>query len=838
MNIFFNDPAPSTSIIDYLEIVTGDHEVDVCQRPIDAWNTNDFYLDGSGQKKAMHQYAFSELHQNYLERTAWCRYNPEIFCLARYVTRDFTRKIMVDSIEHHRTVTQIQRNRFGDTYRRVRKLLDEVFGAVYIHNVLGDGLTAAVYTLYLILHGLDQYCTPFAYRFESIGTNNKDQQIIDVQSVSRKLDWYLTGRHQPELLPPNNIQQYPSLDLRSGTIIYPDSELVIHGNIQAQPQAEEDLRDDLRYFFPTLSEEIIPETPQESNVMETQDVSSAMNSFIHEVYCDVDPDHMASQTVPFDHVVDQNPWKDLDAKWPGASKWAVDNPAPWAFCRLDFTKDKGFRWVDNLCRMKDKEYPAALFIKDCPKPTKRAKLVRKQNNMWQWRRASILKQVYDTNGEPKRHSLHGFLINSPMDDDELLTTPVLKWITPGQILKNMTFESKSLINKIKEFVNSNQVAVWLHDTDIPDDKCHARKGPHFHLIVESTTPNSRNLKNFRALQTSCSKWDCGLYVTKVTTSPDKLYLYQLQDSEKVFLGTNSSFCLETITALQHVDGQVDGFNGTAEFDSDADVLSTVNPALLKQDARAEKRAASSDAPPAKRSKNTDNLYLLKRCIEENPDVGSLQEMVTIYKNTENYQTLCDIFFDQRAEKYWAMAQQEAAGQSQDADILRRLEELPDSLRHMMTPEQTLALFNSWCKEQNINARALAWIMIACLQARIYKKIGVYLQGASNSGKTYWTSTLFQPMNKLVGKMTTGGRFCLQDCVNKRIIIGEEVGIAADNVDRMKELMSGERTTFERKMRAPGTCKANLVLLNSNNLPFANVPQEKTALENRMFLSGT
>ncbi|KAK3744803.1 hypothetical protein RRG08_042187 [Elysia crispata] len=84
-------------------------------------------------------------------------------------------------------------------------------------------------------------------------------------------------------------------------------------------------------------------------------------------------------------------------------------------------------------------------------------------------------------------------------------------------------------------------------------------------------------------------------------------------------------------------------------------------------------------------------------------------------------------------------------------------------------------------------------------------------------------------------MTTGGRFCLQDCVNKRIIVGGEVGIAADNVDRLKELMSGEKTTFERKMKSPDTCKANLVILNSNNMPFANVPQEKQALENRMFI---
>ena len=192
-----------------------------------------------------------------------------------------------------------------------------------------------------------------------------------------------------------------------------------------------------------------------------------------------------------------------------------------------------------------------------------------------------MKQVDDHNGEPKRHSVHGFLNNTPLEDEELLTTPVLKWITPGEILKSMTFEGKSLINKMKEFFNGNQVALWLHDTDVPDVQCHARKGPHFHVIVESTTPNSRNLKNFRALQNACTKFDCGMYVSKVTTTPDKVYLYQLQDSEKVFLGTNSAFCLENINALTNINGQVDGFEETTEVDSTADVLANVNPALLK-----------------------------------------------------------------------------------------------------------------------------------------------------------------------------------------------------------------------------------------------------------------
>ena len=453
-----------------------------------------------------------------------------------------------------------------------------------------------------------------------------------------------------------------------------------------------------------------------------------------------------------------------------------------------------------------------------------------------------MKQVYGPDGEPKRHSVHGYLINTPMEEDELHQLPVLKWITPGAILQGLTFEAKSLINKIKEFLNSNQVAVWLHDTDEPDHKCHSRKGPHLHIVSESTCANSRNLKNFRALQNACTKFNCGLYVSKVMSTPDKVYLYQLQDPEKTFLGSNSRFCLDTINELRNsVDAQVDGFDENIESDNQTNVLSKVNPALLKgpvstEDAEpGDKRAGPSDLPPRKRSKHVDNVYLLQRCIEQNPDVGSLQEMVLLYKNTEDYQQLADMFFDVKADKYWTMAQQECSTLSQEADIYHRLDEVPDSLRNMMTPEQTLALFNSWCEEQAINARALAYVLIACLQGRVYKKIGVYLQGASNSGKTYWTSTLFHPMSKIVGKMTTGGRFCLQDCSKKRIIIGEEVGIAVDNVDRLKELMSGEVTTFERKMKSPGTCKANLVLLNSNNLPFANVPQEKAALENRMFL---
>ncbi|GFR76898.1 hypothetical protein ElyMa_000495000 [Elysia marginata] len=164
-----------------------------------------------------------------------------------------------------------------------------------------------------------------------------------------------------------------------------------------------------------------------------------------------------------------------------------------------------------------------------------------------------------------------------------------------------------------------------------------------------------------------------------------------------------------------------------------------------------------------------------------------------------------------------------------------LNDLPDELPNTMSPTMTLALFNAWCEEQGLNPTHIIWYIIARLQGRVYKKIGLFLHGQSNSGKTYWSTILFSSLHSIVGKLSTGGRFCLQDCERKRIIIGEELAITLDNVDRLKELMNGDITTCERKGKSVVKCKANLVVLNSNSPPGSNVPAESQALINRMMV---
>ncbi|GFS26065.1 hypothetical protein ElyMa_005201700 [Elysia marginata] len=48
-------------------------------------------------------------------------------------------------------------------------------------------------------------------------------------------------------------------------------------------------------------------------------------------------------------------------------------------------------------------------------------------------------------------------------------------------------------------------------------------------------------------------------------------------------------------------------------------------------------------------------------------------------------------------------------------------------------------------------------------------------------------------------------------------------------------MNGDVTTCERKGKSVVKCKANLVILNSNSPPASNVPAERQALINRMFV---
>ncbi|GFO18437.1 hypothetical protein PoB_004494200 [Plakobranchus ocellatus] len=469
-----------------------------------------------------------------------------------------------------------------------------------------------------------------------------------------------------------------------------------------------------------------------------------------------------------------------------------------------------------------------------------------------------MKAMLDKAGNVKYHDKYGYAMSVPIEYDDRLTTCVKKWQTPANILKEIPYIPRTIINKFKEFINSTDIALFHHATQKESLFCNYRKPDHMHMVVQTEAKNSRDIPTFRSMERFLKSHDVDVYTKKVLQNPEKTYGYLINDPEKLFLGTNNPNIMKELEACQGMnldppqqdDLSAEDYGSGNMPEATRPAQPTINPRKrlfstadstsnlderLRDYAPSDTKYSRRDESAERRPKALQNLEVIKECLQNHPHCGQFSDLVAAVRGTEIYDTVCSIYLDQRAEKIWNLAREELYKPEEQIDLFQHLQNMADNIKNTLTPQQTLALYNAWCEEQGINGKALAWFMISRLQNRAYQRIGVYLQGANNSGKTFWSTTLFAPLEALVGKMTTGGRFCLQDCERKRIIIGEEIAIGLDNIDRLKELMSGDITTCERKGKSVVRCKASLVLLNSINLPAFNVQHERQALMNRLFL---
>lgn len=126
-------------------------------------------------------------------------------------------------------------------------------------------------------------------------------------------------------------------------------------------------------------------------------------------------------------------------------------------------------------------------------------------------------------------------------------------------------------------------------------------------------------------------------------------------------------------------------------------------------------------PIKKRSKNLVMLGTLKATMKKYPHCSNFSELVNNVRGTTQYDEICNIFLDNRAEKIWNLARDDVIPKNEMVDLMAIIQSLPDEMDNTITPEMTLALFNAWCIEQSINGTHLAWYLISRLQNRIYKK---------------------------------------------------------------------------------------------------------------------
>ena len=115
-----------------------------------------------------------------------------------------------------------------------------------------------------------------------------------------------------------------------------------------------------------------------------------------------------------------------------------------------------------------------------------------------------------------------------------------------------------------------------------------------------------------------------------------------------------------------------------------------------------------------------------------------------------------------------------------------------------------------------------------------KKNTLYLQGTSNAGKTYVLESLVPHKDK-VGQHITSRDFCFQECINKPVIMINELTLQNQTEsEQYKNILGGEPTYINLKNRNAELLYRKPVFLTSNLPIWRFVSNDRQPLMNRMF----
>ena len=115
-----------------------------------------------------------------------------------------------------------------------------------------------------------------------------------------------------------------------------------------------------------------------------------------------------------------------------------------------------------------------------------------------------------------------------------------------------------------------------------------------------------------------------------------------------------------------------------------------------------------------------------------------------------------------------------------------------------------------------------------------KKNTLYLQGTSNAGKTYVLESLVPHKDK-VGQHITSRDFCFQECINKPVIMINEITLQNQTEsEQYKNILGGEPTYINLKNRNAELLYRKPVFFTSNLPIWRFVSNDRQPLINRMF----
>lgn len=417
---------------------------------------------------------------------------------------------------------------------------------------------------------------------------------------------------------------------------------------------------------------------------------------------------------------------------------------------------------------------------------------------------------------------------------DLQDVTVKNWSSNNQYYIALSQPEKSAINAIKKFLNTEDwsTLVVFHDTECRLGKHYSHRN-HLHIVVDTNIQELSKHGTYRSMQNQITKQGGRVNLSEITAHVDQFIRYLAEDEEKIFLGSNSDSLRELYKISVTETGQSTEWN-LQDVENDNPLKNRTNiPFAYKTDVQAEQpdqdEPITASAPEHLiKNKASDSIQFLVDLFKKHSnsrDINSLISNYDVFSDTGR--ALCTIASQNNGDKIVKIALNQLAQEQRNQSLGEIIQNLKDDIKDFMTPRHSQAIFNTWCREQNISPRKYTCMMQMLLSGKGHKRIGVMLQGRPNSGKTALTNTMWTCIKDEVGKITKEN-FCFQDCPGKRIIIGEEISITVSNIENYKDLMSGTTLKCPIKNGQPKDCTPALVMLNSNISFTTNINREQIA----------
>ena len=414
-----------------------------------------------------------------------------------------------------------------------------------------------------------------------------------------------------------------------------------------------------------------------------------------------------------------------------------------------------------------------------------------------------------------------------MTQDDLLDQEVDHWSTPKY--EQLSNGQDRVILELKAFLrNTNwKVLVIYHDKECSINSNHPTYGSHLHLLWKTSVTQPSQDKQYRRLHRLVLQ-EKGYVKLRKLARPTKINVsnyinYLINDEEKLFLGTNDK-CEEP---REYTVKSPKRKPTPKSFREDCMRPGAVGHALGLGESAAKDVVYDDDMndngieiEPTKvpdfmvKDKSSDTFTFFYNIIRKHPEVERLNVMIGKYDaSSKEFKALCTAVAQASGDKIFNAARHKYMEEMSMRTAYDAIQSLPDDLDKYMTPSDSFKIFNSWCVEQGIPERWLYVLLNSLLKGRGKKKIGLYLQGEADSGKTMLSSSIFECI-PCAGKIAKDN-FPWQMLGNKKIVLGEEIFVTQVNIDKYKDLLSGSKATCERKGTTPAYCKADMCLLNSN-----------------------